>query len=115
MFIIKALYLKDIALFWWKWRDFFVIPIVCRRHPINILQSLLTQASLDSQTLQNLVEMAGFEPASKQGTNMLSTRLSWPSIFEQWQDPSHQPLPYLLKSHFGIAAYQNQSRYFRTA
>ena len=56
MFIIKALYLKDIALFWWKWRDFFVIPIVCRRHPINILQSLLTQASLDSQTLQNLVE-----------------------------------------------------------
>ena len=36
-------------------------------------------------------------------------------VFEQWQDPSHQPLPYLLKSHFGIAAYQNQSRYFRTA
>ena len=96
MFIIKALYLKDIALFWWRWRDFFVIPIVCRRHPINILQSLLTQASLDSQTLQNLVEMAGFEPASKQGTNMLSTRLSWPSVFEQWQDPSHQPLPYPL-------------------
>ena len=24
------------------------------------------------------VEIAGFEPASKQGTNMLSTRLSWP-------------------------------------
>ena len=24
------------------------------------------------------VEMAGIEPASKQGTNMLSTRLSWP-------------------------------------
>ena len=44
--------------------------------------------------------MAGFEPASKQGTNMLSTRLSWPSIFEQWQDPSHQPLPYLLNLIF---------------
>ena len=26
------------------------------------------------------VEMAGFEPASKQGTNMLSTRLSWPEF-----------------------------------
>ncbi len=26
------------------------------------------------------VEIAGFEPASKQGTNMLSTRLSWPSF-----------------------------------
>ena len=25
-----------------------------------------------------LVEIAGIEPASKQGTNMLSTRLSWP-------------------------------------
>ena len=26
------------------------------------------------------VEIAGFEPASKQGTNMLSTRLSWPKF-----------------------------------
>ena len=34
--------------------------------------------SLDSQIPQRLVEIAGFEPASKQGTNMLSTRLSWP-------------------------------------
>ena len=36
-------------------------------------------------------------------------------IFEQRQDPSHQPLPYLLKSHFCIAAYRNQPWYFRTA
>ena len=27
-----------------------------------------------------IVEVTGIEPASKQGTNMLSTRLSWPSF-----------------------------------
>ena len=33
---------------------------------------------VDCSYVCDLVEVAGFEPASKQGTNMLSTRLSWP-------------------------------------
>ena len=32
----------------------------------------------ESASLSPQVEVAGLEPASKQGTNMLSTRLSWP-------------------------------------
>ena len=40
---------------------------------------LYPQASLDVKNYF-FVEIAGFEPASKQGTNMLSTRLSWPSF-----------------------------------
>ena len=34
----------------------------------------------ESASLSPQVEVAGFEPASKQGTNMLSTRLSWPKF-----------------------------------
>ena len=30
--------------------------------------------------IANFVEIEGFEPSSKQGTDMLSTRLSWPSF-----------------------------------
>lgn len=39
------------------------------------------------------VELEGIEPSSAQGNHTLSTRLFRPSIFEQGQDPDHQPLP----------------------
>ena len=42
------------------------------------------------------VELAGVEPASKQGNHTLSTRLFQPSVFVQRQDLDHQPLPYPL-------------------
>jgi len=42
------------------------------------------------------VEPAGVEPASKRGSNTLSTCLSSPSFFVYRQDRSHQPLPYPL-------------------
>jgi len=40
------------------------------------------------------VDLEGFEPSSKRGSNKLSTCLSLPSIFEHGQDQSHQPIPY---------------------
>ena len=42
------------------------------------------------------VELAGVEPASKQGNHMLSTCLFQPLVFVPWQDLDHQPRPYLL-------------------
>ena len=52
--------------------------------PIASLQSFAFVCLLKQAWISNyckiLVEIAGFEPASKQGTNMLSTRLSWPSF-----------------------------------
>ena len=42
------------------------------------------------------VEPAGVEPASKRGSNTLSTCLSSSSFFVYRQDRSHQPLPYPL-------------------
>ena len=47
----------------------------------------------DASHFSFFVELAGVEPASKQGNHTLSTRLFRPSIFEQGQDPDHQPLP----------------------
>ena len=50
--------------------------------PMASLQSFAFVCLLKQAWISNyckiLVEIAGFEPASKQGTNMLSTRLSWP-------------------------------------
>ena len=52
--------------------------------PMASLQSFAFVCLLKQAWISNyckiLVEIAGFEPASKQGTNMLSTRLSWPSF-----------------------------------
>ncbi len=42
------------------------------------------------------VELVGFEPTSKQGNHMLSTRLFRPSVFVLQQDPDHQLQPYPL-------------------
>ena len=36
-------------------------------------------------------------------------------IFELWQDPSHQPQPYPLKSHYVGEAQRNYFRFNRTA
>ena len=44
----------------------------------NIYNDRKERNDNESVSLSPQVEIAGFEPASKQGTNMLSTRLSWP-------------------------------------
>ena len=46
-----------------------------------------------------LVELEGVEPSSKQGSHMLSTCLSLPSVFVHGQDQSHLLMPYLLNFH----------------
>ena len=56
------------------------------------------------------VELAGVEPASKQGNHTLSTRLFWPSVFERQQDPDHQLSPYPLNLHQRLEA---ATGYFR--
>ena len=50
------------------------------------------------------VELEGVEPSSKQGNNMLSTRLVIGRIFERRQDRDHQPAPYPLKCRHCIEA-----------
>ena len=60
--------------------------------------------------LAYLVELAGVEPASKQGNHTLSTRLFWPSVFERQQDPDHQLSPYPLNLHQRLEA---ATGYFR--
>ena len=50
------------------------------------------------------VELEGVEPSSKQGNNMLSTRLVIGKIFERRQDRDRQPAPYPLKCHRCIKA-----------
>ena len=42
------------------------------------------------------MELAGVEPASKQGNHALSTCLFQPLVFVQQQDLDHQLLPYPL-------------------
>lgn len=51
--------------------------------------------SCDLQDIRFLfsVELAGVEPASKRGSNMLSTCLSPDLIFEQKLDQGHRLLP----------------------
>ena len=44
----------------------------------NIYNDKKERNDNESASLSPQVEIAGIEPASKQGTNMLSTRLSWP-------------------------------------
>ena len=51
------------------------------------------------------MELEGVEPSSKQGNNMLSTRLVIGKVFERRQDRDHQPAPYPLKCHRCIEAY----------
>ena len=50
------------------------------------------------------VELEGVEPSSKQGNNMLSTRLVIGKVFERRQDRDRQPAPYPLKCRFCIEA-----------
>ena len=40
-----------------------------------------------------LVDLEGVEPSSKQGSHMLSTCLSLPSVFVHKQDQSHPLIP----------------------
>ena len=40
-----------------------------------------------------IVDLEGVEPSSKQGSHMLSTCLSLPSVFVHKQDQSHQLMP----------------------
>lgn len=40
-----------------------------------------------------LVDLEGIEPSSKQGSHMLSTCLSLPSVFVHKQDQSHPLIP----------------------
>ena len=61
------------------------------------------------------VELAGIEPASKQGNHTLSTRLFQPLIFVLWQDLDHQPQPYPLNFHLATEALQGYSRFTCTA
>ena len=51
-----------------------------------------------------LVELEGVEPSSKQGNNMLSTRLVIGEIFERRQDRDNQPMPYPLECRHCIEA-----------
>ena len=64
----------------------------------------------DASHFSCFVELAGVEPASKQGNHTLSTRLFWPSIFERQQDPDHQLSPYPLNLHQRLEA---ATGYFR--
>ena len=50
------------------------------------------------------VELEGVEPSSKQGNNMLSTRLVIGGVFEHRQDRDCQPEPYPLKCRQCIEA-----------
>ena len=50
------------------------------------------------------VELEGVEPSSKQGNNMLSTRLVIGKVFERRQDRDRQPAPYPLKCRRCIEA-----------
>ena len=51
--------------------------------------NLLINNKLTSQN----VELEGVEPSSKQGSHMLSTCLSLPSVFVHKQDQSHPLIP----------------------
>ena len=50
------------------------------------------------------VELEGVEPSSKQGNNMLSTRLVIGKVFERRQDRDRQPASYPLKCRHCIEA-----------
>ncbi len=54
-----------------------------------------------------VVELAGVEPASKQGNHTLSTCLFQTLAFVPWQDLDHQPRPYLL--NFIISSEPNMT------
>ena len=58
-----------------------------------------------------IVELAGVEPASKQGNHTLSTRLFQSSVFERRQDLDHQSSPYPLKFHPCIEACKGYFRF----
>lgn len=61
------------------------------------------------------VELTGFEPVSKQGTYMLSTRLSWPSFSScgKTQATNHRLICFEFRPC--VAARKDYSVYFRTA
>ena len=61
------------------------------------------------------VELAGVEPASKQGNHTLSTRLFQTLVFVRRQDLDHPPTPYPLKFHLPIEALTNYFRFTCTA
>lgn len=51
------------------------------------------KAAEEYQQLSSSVDLEGVEPSSKQGSHMLSTCLSLPSVFVHKQDQSHPLLP----------------------
>ncbi len=57
------------------------------------------------------VELAGIEPASKQGNHTFSTCLFQPLIFVLQQDLDHQLEPYPLKFHHTGEALNDYSRF----
>lgn len=69
----------------------------------------------DASHFSCFVELAGVEPASKQGNHTLSTCLFRTSFFELRQDPNHQPQPYPLKLHLPGRAQTDYFRFYRTA
>ena len=65
----------------------------------------------DASHFSCFVELAGVEPASKQGNHTLSTRLSRLSIFECEQDPGHRFTPYPLRFHRPFKATYGYPRF----
>ena len=86
-----------------------ILLMMCHSWCFNKKKSQPSDESCDFLFLSG-VELEGFEPSSKQGTNMLSTCLFWPSVFVRMQDPDHQHAPYPLKSHRMREATPNYPR-----
>lgn len=59
----------------------------------GVRNSLNKKTAENQRFKNNLVELEGVEPSSKQGSHMLSTCLSLPSVFVHKQDQSHQLMP----------------------
>ena len=85
-------------------------------HPLLSLASFANVALTPREALlAYLVELAGVEPASKQGNHTLSTRLFQTLFFVRRQDLDHPPTPYPLKFHLPIEALTNYFRFTCTA
>ena len=76
----------------------FRLPLPYSRHALSRSPQAGTKTRKSpnlrrSETFKPSVELEGVEPSSKQGSHMLSTCLSLPSVFVRRQDQSHQPAP----------------------
>ena len=61
---------------------------------IGGVKEYLKRKATENQRPSNIfVELEGVEPSSKQGSHMLSTCLSLPSVFVHKQDQSHPLMP----------------------